>query len=54
MNIPETAGESGIVGTMSYTEAARMLEHIADTRILLSDEKALCRALARHLRKLDV
>ncbi len=54
MGIQETADKSGIVGTMSYAEAARKLEHMADTRILLSDEKALCRALARLLRKLEV
>lgn len=52
--MPETSGESGIVGTMSYSEAARKLEHMADTRILLPDEKALCRALAGYLRKLEV
>ncbi len=54
MNINETAGEADIIGAMSYLEAARKLEHMADTRILLSEEKALCRALARHLRWLEL
>ena len=54
MNINETAGEADIIGTMSYLEAARKLEHMADTRILLSEEKVLCRALARHLRQLEL
>lgn len=40
-------------GAVTYIEAARTLEHIADHRILLQEEKALCRALARHFRKLE-
>lgn len=54
MDIQETADESAIIGVVSYIEAARKLEHMADTRILLPEEKALCRALARHLRQLEV
>lgn len=42
-----------IVSEISYCEAADKLDHMADTRILLMDEKALCRALARHLRQLE-
>ena len=46
--------DAGVVSVISYCEAAADLEHMADTRILLSHEKALCRALARHLRQLEV